>query len=126
MLKFRFSEKAANFLKKLPLLLKILSNRKIKWEIFFYIFVAFSQYLNFSVVNMKLHHSLERKKRQLSLEKKILMTCHRTLLEDSQVCPKDICCFFSKVGLLDLKAMNSYKLLCWFINLLMKTNDTFL
>ena len=62
-----------------------------------------------AVVNMKLHQSLERKK--LSLEKKILMTCHRTLLEDSQVCPKDICCFFSKVGLLDSKAMNSYKFL---------------
>ena len=66
--------------------------------------------LTYMVVNMKLHQSLERKERQLSLEKKILMTCHRTLLEDSQVCPKDICCFFSKVGLLDSKAMNSYKL----------------
>ena len=65
---------------------------------------------DYCVVNMKLHQSLERKKHQLSLEKKILMTCHRTLLEDSQVCPKDICCFFSKVGLLDSKAMNSFKL----------------
>ena len=111
MLKFIYSGRTTKFCEIFTLLLSYVVPVKSKAKILrFSNFVAFSQYLNFSVVNMKLHQSLERKKRQLSLEKKILMTCHRTLLEDSQVCPKDICCFFSKVGLLDSKAMNSYKL----------------
>ena len=47
-LQFKYCEKATKFVKKSHLFLKLLTNVKIKWEIFFSNFLAFSEYLNFT------------------------------------------------------------------------------